>query len=113
MRPSKSHDGGIGDWEKHTKGIASRIMEQMGYEKGKGLGKTFQGIARPVEAFKRKGKAAIGYYGSERTERSLEDYPAQPNSDEEEEKQFRNKLQQWKRPDVRTFVFSEGILNPN
>ncbi|MCL4138961.1 UNVERIFIED_CONTAM: hypothetical protein GTU68_000872, partial [Idotea baltica] len=56
-----SQEGGIGDWEKHTTGIGSKLMKMMGYEEGKGLGKNLQGIATPVEAQKRKGKGAIGY----------------------------------------------------
>ena len=68
----------------------------MGYEQGKGLGKTNQGITTPVEAKLRKGRAAVGAYGSERTERSLKDFPVY-DSEEEEEKQFQNQLQQWKK----------------
>ena len=37
----------------------------MGWEKGKGIGKELQGRAIPVEAFVRKGKAAVGSYGPE------------------------------------------------
>ena len=72
----------------------------MGYKEGAGIGKTLQGISTPVEAKLRKGRAAIGFYGTERTERSLNDFPTKPDSDEEEEKQFKEKLQQWKKVDV-------------
>ncbi|ROT76335.1 Tuftelin-interacting protein 11, partial [Penaeus vannamei] len=66
---------GLGDWEKYTTGIGSKLLKKMGFEEGKGLGKNLQGIATPVEANKRKGKGAIGFYGSERSERSLKDFP--------------------------------------
>ena len=69
----------------------------MGYEAGKGLGKNLQGIQAPVEAFKRKGKAAVGFYGSERTKTSLKHFP-QHDSEEEEDKEFQKNLQQWKKP---------------
>ncbi|KAI8489214.1 Tuftelin-interacting protein 11 [Branchiostoma belcheri] len=56
---------GFGNWEKHTKGIGQKLLAKMGYEPGKGLGKNKQGITMPVEAFKRKGRAAVGAYGFE------------------------------------------------
>ena len=74
---------GLGDWEKHTTGIGSKLLKKMGFQEGKGLGKDLQGISTPVEAVKRKGKGAIGFYGNERSERSLKDYPVH-DSDEEE-----------------------------
>ena len=69
----------------------------MGHVPGRGLGKNLQGISAPVEAFKRKGKAALGFYGTERTEQSLKDYPSKPDSEEEEETEFRSQLHQWRR----------------
>lgn len=58
----------------------------------------------PVEAKLRKGKGAVGFYGSERTERSLQDFPLQADSDEEEEKKFKDQLQQWKKGEVRYLI---------
>ncbi|XP_049804669.1 zinc finger CCCH-type with G patch domain-containing protein isoform X2 [Schistocerca nitens] len=40
----------LGEWEKHTKGIGSRLMAQMGYVTGSGLGKFGEGRIEPVEA---------------------------------------------------------------
>ncbi|XP_076445229.1 tuftelin-interacting protein 11-like [Babylonia areolata] len=98
MRFLKGHhsDRSFGNWEKHTRGIGQKLLEKMGYRPGEGLGKEGQGITTPVEAVKRKGRATIGAYGSERTERSLKDYPV-VDQDVEEDKKFQEDLQQWKR----------------
>ena len=34
---------GFGEWEKHTKGIGARLLLNMGFQPGKGLGKNLQG----------------------------------------------------------------------
>lgn len=57
---------GVGHWEKHTKGIGAKLLLQMGFQPGRGLGKDLQGISAPVEAHVRKGRGAIGAYGPEK-----------------------------------------------
>ncbi|KAM9301513.1 tuftelin-interacting protein 11 [Gastrophryne carolinensis] len=103
FRPTqKTFAGGImlnndfGSWEKHTKGIGQKLLQKMGYMPGRGLGKNAQGIVAPIEAKLRKGKGAVGAYGSERTKQSLQDFPA-VDSDEEEEQEFRKELSQWRK----------------
>lgn len=40
----------LGNWERHTRGIGSKLMMQMGYVIGTGLGKQSDGRIEPVEA---------------------------------------------------------------
>lgn len=62
---------GIGTWENHTKGIGAKLLLKMGYEPGKGLGKDKQGITAPIEAKKREGSGAIGFYGPEHKQKAV------------------------------------------
>ena len=89
----------IGNWERHTKGFGLKMLTKMGWEKGKGLGKEGQGRAVPVEAFVRKGKAAVGMYGAESKEvleKKLRKFnQGEEEDDEEEEKDLH--VSQWKK----------------
>jgi hypothetical protein len=58
--PSKT----LGDFEKHTRGIGSKLMRQMGYD-GQGLGKEGQGIVIPIVAQQRPKHEGLGFSGQE------------------------------------------------
>lgn len=47
--------------------------------------RNLSGIINPIEAKQRKGKGAVGAYGSERTTQSLQDFPAVDSEEEAEE----------------------------
>ncbi|BFF93517.1 septin-interacting protein 1 [Drosophila madeirensis] len=91
----------VGAWEQHTRGIGAKLLLQMGYEPGKGLGKDLQGISQPVQAHVRKGRGAIGAYGPE-TAASIGGKAQAIKVDEDvrEAKEFKEQMNKWRKGGV-------------
>lgn len=47
-------------FERHTRGIGSKLLERMGYRRGSGLGRELQGIPVPLQSEARAGRLGIG-----------------------------------------------------
>lgn len=74
----------IGSFEIHTKGIGSKLLSQMGWKEGHGLGRDGKGIAKPLEAKLRPKGMGMGF-GDRREPKLAPEEPITENKKEEEE----------------------------
>eukprot|EP01117_Protostelium_nocturnum_P012176 TRINITY_DN4470_c0_g1_i1.p1 TRINITY_DN4470_c0_g1~~TRINITY_DN4470_c0_g1_i1.p1 ORF type:complete len:372 (-),score=154.57 TRINITY_DN4470_c0_g1_i1:978-1997(-) len=96
----KEIDPNIGNWERNTKGIGSKLLSKMGWKAGEGLGKDKSGINRPIDVKLRKKGEGLGFSGSERTKQQIEDFPSEQDvidKNKEEEKKLFGREQNWKK----------------
>lgn len=90
----------MASWEQSTKGFGTKMMLKMGYEPGKGLGKNLQGISTPVEAHLRKGRGAIGAYGSEKGPKLAQVTNKMEIAETEAKKKEAKKISHWKKTGI-------------
>lgn len=83
------------EFEKHTKGIGSKLLKSMGWKPGEGLGKEGTGINRPIEVKVRPKTMGLGFGGDELTQQQKEDFMGEPSLDLKAQPQKRE--QAWKR----------------
>lgn len=58
--PAVDSAPGFGAFEQHTRGIGAKLLKQMGYEQGRGLGKDNQGMVDPIQPRKWQKRAGLG-----------------------------------------------------
>lgn len=72
----------FGEWERHTRGIGSKLLQKMGYKVGQGLGKNSEGIVEPVKLQANAGRTMLGV-SKERTKPDLKEESDSSMDDEE------------------------------
>ncbi|KAI8900370.1 GC-rich sequence DNA-binding factor-like protein-domain-containing protein [Globomyces pollinis-pini] len=93
--PSKD----FAQFEKHSKGIGSKLLMKMGYKPGQGLGKDGSGISTPIDVKLRPTKMGLGHGGfDERTEAVKKEY--EEKSEQLEAEKFGPK-QRWKKKGIK------------
>merc|ERR1712226_480364 len=57
---------GLAAWETYTKGFGSRMLQRMGYQKGKGLRSDGSGLVKPIEVEQHPAGMGLDMVGKKR-----------------------------------------------
>ncbi|XP_060796579.1 zinc finger CCCH-type with G patch domain-containing protein [Neoarius graeffei] len=93
-------------WEAHTRGIGSKLLLKMGYELGKGLGKTLSGRVEPVQAMVLPKGCSLDQC-AEFTQQKTRAATAKNNPASSKRKMKRKRTSTSTRPDVFDFLNSK------
>lgn len=113
-------------FEKHTKGIGSKLLSKMGYVPGQGLGADGSGIVEPIDVRQRPQKMGLGHGGfDERTDSARKEQEAKKTQKTQKERaamdapawkkgfvddEDREKGRQFKRRPKKTYVSAADLV---
>jgi len=102
-------DENFGDWQKYTTGIGSKIMEKLGYEKGKGLGKRSDGIKEPISAKVYIQGKSLDFNIEQREKKGQQTVEEKIRSESRKQQKISEK--NYGRPESDVFTFINNIYN--
>uniref|UniRef100_A0A5S6R263 Zinc finger CCCH-type with G patch domain-containing protein n=2 Tax=Trichuris muris TaxID=70415 RepID=A0A5S6R263_TRIMR len=107
---SNSSASFIGDWEKHTRGIGTKLMEKMGFVRGQGLGIKNTGRAEPlqVKVFS-KGKSLDACFAAKDSGNPLNDAKKARRKERKRDEKLKSDYDRASKKDV--FAFLNSTLN--
>ncbi|ORE15132.1 TFP11-domain-containing protein [Rhizopus microsporus] len=90
-------DPGFAEFNKHSKGVALKMLEKMGWKMGQGLGASGEGIVNPIEVKQRPKGMGLQFRGfDERTDQTKVEAKLKNGEPLSEEEELKPKREAWK-----------------